>query len=86
MKNCFPASLCRQGVLGGWLLVEDAAVTFKTGKVTVPQAWRNLRLVQSEVVSMTPGRFSTVTFAMADGDSWTFLVFGRKWFLRLLQK
>lgn len=35
MKHYFMCSLCRDGVLGGGLIVDEQVINYKTGKVTV---------------------------------------------------
>ena len=39
MKKMYMVSLCRQGILGGWIIADDEGITYKTGKVT--QFWKD---------------------------------------------
>ena len=82
MKNkLYIASFCRNGILGGSLSVEDEGVRFRTGKVTVPSQFRNLLLKYEDISEVVPdslGILPTVSLKMKDGESYKFLVFGRK--------
>ena len=40
----FIVSLCKNGILGGGIVADSEKVTYKTGKVTVPQKYRNLEI------------------------------------------
>ena len=39
----FVVSFCYKGILGGELIVDDEAITYKTGKVTVESWVRDFR-------------------------------------------
>ena len=82
MKNRYLASLVKNGLLGGWLLLDGQAVTYRTNKLTVAPQLRNLQLPLSQIQTVRPGKAGTVQLFLADGQCWTFLVFGRRRFLR----
>ncbi len=87
MKQSFLVSLCRKGLLGGWITADDEAITYQTGKLTVPPEFRNLKLPYSEICGVAKGRLlclPTVSVAMRDGACHKFLVFDRKRFCSLL--
>lgn len=89
MKKYFIASLCRNGILGGGIHLDEYAVTYKTGKVTVPVKYRNLQLPYEEIVEISKGWllcFPTVTLQMKDGEAYKFIVFARKRFLTAIKE
>ena len=42
MKNTFSVSLCKNGLLGGWITIGEISMIYKTGKMTIPEKYRNL--------------------------------------------
>ena len=44
MKKMYMASLCRRGILGGWIIADNEGITFKTGKVTVAPELRHIEM------------------------------------------
>lgn len=84
MDKTYIASLCKNGLLGGGLFLDDERVTYRTGKVSVSSEIRNLSLPFCRIKRVEKSRalfLPTVTIAMQDGREWKFLVFGRKGFL-----
>ena len=84
MNKTYVASLCYQGLLGGGLFLDDERVTYRTGKITVPQEIRNLALPFCRIRRVEKSKalfLPTVTITMEDGNAWKFLVFGRNGFL-----
>lgn len=84
----FIVSLCKNGILGGGIVADSEKVTYKTGKVTVPQKYRNLEMNYKDIVSMKQGWlfiFPTVSLKMNDGEEYKFIVFSRKRFVSLLR-
>ena len=89
MKNTFSVSLCKNGLLGGFITVGDVSMVYKTGKVSVPQKYRNLVMAYSDVVSVTEGWLlflSTVTVKMKDEEEYKFVVFNMKRFMNMLSE
>lgn len=89
MKNTYAASLCRNGILGGGLCIQEDKLVFRTGKVTVPQRLRNLELsfkdideLNEESVLLLPA----VTVKMKGGEEWKFIVYSRSSFLANLKE
>ena len=74
MNKIFVASLVSNGVLGGSLTVDDSAVTYRTGKRTVPDKLRNLRIPFSEIASYETSVAKTI-LRLKSGESYTFIVF-----------
>ncbi len=87
MKH-FMASLCKNGILGGWILTDTDRLTYRTGKLTVPDAYKNLQIAYQDIEAVTKGGFfpfPTVTFKLKNGESHKFIIFARKRFLNTLQ-
>jgi hypothetical protein len=81
-------SLCRNGILGGALYLENEALTYKTTKLTVDQQYRNLILPFKEIREITWKRiiFPVATFHMKNGEEYTFLIFNKSRFIRYYQE
>ncbi|MBQ6755863.1 MAG: hypothetical protein IJP43_02790 [Oscillospiraceae bacterium] len=85
MNKVFIASLVRNGVLGGSLTVDDSAVTYRTGKLTVPEKLRNLRIPFGDIASYETSVAKTILY-LKNGESYTFIVFGNGKFAALLSE
>lgn len=88
MKKYFIVSLCKNGILGGGMVVDDHKVTYKTGKITVPNKFRNLEMKYEDIAGVSTGWllcFPTVTIKMKDLEMYKFIVFARKKFLEVLK-
>lgn len=89
MKRYFPASLFYHGLLGGGIVADDRSVTYHTGKVTVPAAYKRIEMPYAQIAEAVRGRwflFPTVSLAMRGGEQYRFVVFGQKRFLALLKE
>jgi len=89
MRQAFAASLCKNGILGGGLFLEEGQVTYRTGKVTVSPRLRNLSLPYSQITGIERGWllcFPTVVFQMKNGEVWKFIVFARNAFCNALKE
>ncbi len=87
LKKYFMVSLCRNGILGGGMIADSEKVTYKTGKITVPDKFRNLEMRYDDIVGISSGRLlflPTVTLQMEDSEEYKFVVFARKRFLQVL--
>ena len=87
MKKSYMCSLiCRNGIVGGALYLDENSVTYKTNKLTVDKAYRNLILPLDEIVELTWQWvvFPIATFHMKNGQKYKILVFNKwrfkKWF------
>ena len=82
MKKAFICSLCHNGILGGGLYIEDRSITYKTNKLTVDKAYRNLVLPLNEISDLTWERFifPIATFHMNGGKKYKFIIFNKKRF------
>ena len=87
MKNTFSVSLCKNGLIGGWITIGEASMVYKTGKVTIPVKYRNLVMEYKDVISVTEGSMlflPTVTVKMKNEEEYKFLVYSRKHFLEIV--
>lgn len=84
MKTQFMCSIIYGGVLGGALVVDDNSITFKTGKVTVADRIRNLRMDIADIESLTwKGIIATIT--LKSGDKYSFLILNKKRFIEVYE-
>lgn len=87
MKNTFSVSLCKNGILGGWIVVGEVSMVYKTGKVTIPEKYRNLIMEYKDVLSVTEGSMlflPTITVKMKNEEEYKFIVYSKKRFLETL--
>ncbi len=82
MKKTFICSLCRGGILGGGLYLEDDSITYKTNKLTIDKAYRNLVLPLDEICKLTWKWivFPVATFHMKNGEKYKFIIFNKRRF------
>ena len=85
MKSYFVCSLCHNGLLGGGLIVDENTITYKTGKITVDQKYRNLELSRSNIRDLSWKRiiFPIATFEMKDGEKYSFMIFNKSRFMKV---
>ena len=78
MKHYYIVSLVKNGLLGGGLTADEQAITYHTGKVTVPKEYRHLQMKYSEICKASMGWLvvlPTITVQMKSGETYTFAVF-----------
>ena len=82
MKKVFLCSFCRGGILGGALYLDESSLTYKTNKLTVDKAYRNLVLQLDKIENLiwTGGVFPIATFRMKNGEEYKFIIFNKKRF------
>lgn len=88
-KNYFTASFCKNGILGGAIIADEEAITYRTGKVTIPDKYKKIEMKYKDIVGVEKGRIlflPTVSLQMNNGEDYKFIVFSRKRFFRLLNK
>lgn len=87
MKAAFMCSLCRGGILGGGLYLDDEAVTYCTQKSSVPERYKKLVLPLKEMEKVTWKRivFPVATFHMKDGEQYKIIIYNKKRFDSLFQ-
>lgn len=89
MKKMFMCSLiCRNGILGGALYLDESSLTYKTNKLTVDKAYKNIVLTFNEIVELSWNWvvFPIATFNMKNGDKYKFIIFNKSRFNKLFQK
>ena len=87
MGKYFVVSLCKNGLIGGGITAEEDAITYHTGKVTVPKEIRRLVMKYEDIEGLTLGWLlflPTVTVKLRGGAEYKFVVFGRNRFVRTL--
>ena len=83
MKKSFMCSLiCRNGILGGGVCIDDTAITYKTNKLTVDKKYRNLVLPLNEIseLSWKWVLFPIATLHMTSGEKYKLIIFNKKRF------
>ena len=89
MKKYFVVSLIKNGILGGGIVADSDAITYHTGKVTVPQEYRHLVMKYEDICEVMMGWLfilPTVTIKMRNGNEFKFAVFfGRKRLVNMLK-
>ena len=82
MKKTFMCSLCYNGILGGALYLDEVSVTYKTNKLTVDKAYRNLILPLDEIAELTWKWvvFPIAIFHMKNGTEYRFIIFNKRRF------
>lgn len=89
LTNTYSVSLCKNGILGGYITIGEVSMVYKTGKVTIPEKYRNLVMEYKDIFSVTEGTLlflPTVTVKMKNEEEYKFIVFNRKHFLEALNK
>ena len=88
MKKAFICSLCRNGILGGTLYLDEKSVTYKTNKLTVDKAYRNLVLPHEEIAELTWKwiLLPIATFHMKNGQKYKILIFNKRRFEKCYQE
>ncbi|MBQ4536088.1 MAG: hypothetical protein II994_00555 [Lachnospiraceae bacterium] len=87
MQKYFIVSLCRNGILGGGIIVDEQKITYKTRKLTVPDKLKNLEMRYEDITEISTGWLlflPTVTIKVKDSESYKFVVFARKKFVGIL--
>ena len=89
MKKYFVVSLVKNGILGGGIVADSEAITYHTGKITVPNEYRHLEMKYKDIHKVTTDRLfvlPTVLIKMKNGKEFKFVVFfNRKRFLNVLR-
>ena len=89
MKKYFIVSLVKNGILGGGIVADSEAITYHTGKVTVPKEYRHLVMKYKDICEVTKGWLwilPIVSIKMSNGVEYKFAVFfSRKRFVDMLR-
>ena len=88
MKKHFIVSLVKNGIIGGGIVVDSEAITYHTGKLTIPHEYRHLVMKYEDIIGVTKGWlfiFPTVIVTMRNGNEYKFaMFFNRKSFVNTL--
>jgi hypothetical protein len=89
MKKYFIVSLVKDGLIGGGIIADADAITYHTGKVTIPQEYRNLKMKYEDISEVMMGGLfilPSVTVKMRSGKEYKFAIFfNRKRFVDTLR-
>lgn len=90
MKHTFVVSLvCGLGILGGYIVAGTEAITYRTGKVSIPPKYKNIEMKYKDILSVKNGNLfvlPTVSIRMKNDEEYKFVVFARKRFLKVLKE
>ena len=88
MNKSFICSLCHRGIIGGALYLDDVSITYKTNKLTVDKAYKNLVLPLDEIAELTWKWvvFSMATFHMKNGEKYKIIIFNKWRFIKWFQE
>ena len=88
MKKFYVVSLVKNGLIGGGISADSEAITYRSGKVTIPQEYRNIVMKYEDISEVTMDSLfilPTVTVKMRSGKVYQFAVFfGRKGLVDIL--
>lgn len=84
MRKAFLCSLCRNGILGGGLYLDDRSVIYRTQKLSVDRTYRELVLSLHEITGITWKRiiFPVAAFHMKNGEAYKIIIFNKRRFVR----
>jgi hypothetical protein len=80
MKKSFLCSLiCRGGILGGGIYIDEEAITYKTNKLTVDKKYKNLVLPLDRICELTWKWivFPVASIRMTNGEKYKFMIFNK---------
>ena len=89
--KAFVCSLCRNGILGGGLYLDEQSLVYKTNKLTVDQKYRRLvmPLQQIKEISWKWTIFPVASVSMENGEIYQFIIFNKarfeKWYHHYLK-
>ena len=89
MKKSFMCSLiCHNGIVGGALYLDENSVTYRTNKLTVNKAYRNLVLPLDKITELTWRWvvFPIATFHLNNGEKYKILIFNKRRFQKWFQE
>lgn len=89
MKNYFLVSLCKNGILGGGIVVGSNEMTYHTGKVTVPKEIKKIEMKYQDICDVRVGWlfiFPTILIKLRNEKEYKFIVFSKKRFLGMLRE
>ena len=89
MKKYFIASLIKNGIIGGSVIIDSYSIVYCTGKLSIPHEYRRLEMKYEDIYQIVKGWsfiLPTVTIKMKNGtDHKLVIFFSRKRFLNILK-
>lgn len=88
MREVFMCSLCKDGILGGGLYLDDQSIAYRTQKLTVDEKYRNLVLPWEKIrkIEWKWNVFPVATFHMENGEKYKIIIFNKWRFGKCCQK
>ena len=78
MKQYYVVSLIKNGILGGGLVANTEAITYHTGKITIPQEYRQIEMKYEDIQEVIQGWLfilPTVTLKLRNQKEYKFAMF-----------
>lgn len=78
MKQYYVVSLIKNGILGGGLVADTESITYHTGKITIPQEYRQIEMKYEDIQEVIQGWLfilPTVTLKMRNQKEYKFAMF-----------
>ena len=78
MKQYYVVSLIKNGILGGGMVADTEAITYHTGKITIPQEYRQIEMKYEDIQEVIQGWLfilPTVTLKMRNQKEYKFAMF-----------
>ena len=71
--------ICRGGILGGGIYIDEESITYKTNKLTVDKKYKNLTLPLDEICELSWKWivFPVATMRMTNGEQYKFIIFNK---------
>ena len=88
MGKTFVCSLCRNGIIGGGLYIDEQSITYSTQKLTVSPLYRNLVLPMNEIRELSWSQMvvPVAAISMKDGECYKFIIYNKSGKLMSLSK
>lgn len=89
MQKVFLASLCREGIRGGAVIINEKAVIYKTKNLTISDQYKNITMPLGEIEKVGKGYafvFPAVTIELKSQQKYKFVIVNRRRFLQELQR
>lgn len=88
MRKVYAASIVWKGILGGGIIVEDDKMTYRTGKLFIPERIKNLEMKFCEIQMIRCGWllcFPSIEVILP-AESYRFILFNRRSLLKTLKR
>lgn len=88
-KEYFQASLCKDGILGGCIIIGTDAMTYRSEKTTIPDKYKNISIKYEDILTINTGEsllWSTITLQTKNKEEYKFIVHEMEEFISVLHK